>query len=141
MASIGGGVKWAALKAFGRDFNGRIWAARPGLARNGWGWRGVAFVNGDVETALLELFFHIDFAGILERKKMSAHPTDFVSAHGALGDVDGGSGEMGTHDVAFGRGCISVNPYQAFLVGHGPHGGAYLKRAMEFRCMGLREVG
>jgi hypothetical protein len=141
MGSIGGGVKWAALKAFGRDFNGRIWPARPGLARNGWGWRGVAFVNSDVETALLELFFHIDFAGILERQKTGAHPADFVSAHGALGNVDGGSGKMGTHDVAFRRCRVAVDPNETLLVGHGPHGGAYLKRAMEFRCMGLREVG
>ena len=134
-------AKRTALKAFCRDFIGWIWAALAGLACDCGSGRGVACVYRNVEAALLELFFNIDLAGRFKCQEVSAHPTDFVSAHRALGNVDCGAGQVGAHDVAFGGRSVSVDPYQAFLVGDGAHGGAYLKRAVKFRGMTLGEVG
>jgi hypothetical protein len=94
-----------------------------------------------VKAALPELFFDIQLAGILESEKRCAHPRDLVASHVALGNVDGGAGEVWTGDVAFGGRGVAVRSLKFLLIGDSADGRADLKRALEVGRMFAREVG
>ena len=61
-----------------------------------------SFVHGDVEASLAEFLFDVDLARVLNGEQVHAHPGEFATSKTGLGDVDGGAGEVGTDDVAFG---------------------------------------
>jgi hypothetical protein len=94
-----------------------------------------------VEAGLLELFFDIDFAGILEGDEPGAHPADLLAGEAAFGDVDSGAGEVGADDVSLGGGGVAVHLDQALLVLDGANGGADLKGAVELDGVGAGQVG
>jgi len=101
----------------------------------------VALINRDVEAGLAELFFNIDFALVLEGIEAVAHPVELGAGETALGDVDGGAGEMGAGNVADCRSSISIGTHQALLVGDRADGRADLESVAELRLMRVRQVG
>ena len=125
------------LNAFPMGGPGRRSSGRWGSARR---WR-VIFIDGDVEAGLLELLFHVDFAGLFEGEQAGSHPGDFLTAEWAFGNVDSGAGEVRADDVAFGGGGIAVDPHESLLVGDGADRGAHFKGAVELGSVAARQVG
>jgi hypothetical protein len=74
-----------------------------------------------VEAGLLEFLLNVDLARVFQCEQAAAHPRHLLPAQALLGDVYGGSGQMRTYDVAFGRRGISVDHHQLLLVFHGSH--------------------
>jgi hypothetical protein len=77
-----------------------------------------------MKARLAEFFFHVDFSGCDISLEPIAEPGDFLAAEAFFGDVDGGSHDMGTYDIALGRGSVVVGAHEAFLVLDGANGRA-----------------
>ena len=92
--------------------------------------RGVRYdsVDRDVEHGLLELFFHIDLAGRLQRQQVGAHPRDFRWCEPLLGDIHRLARQMRRSHVAL-AGPRSIDAQQMAL-----HS---MVRTAELTCSGL----
>lgn len=107
----------------------------------GFGAGRVGLVDGDVEAGLVELFFHVDLSGFLERQEVGPHPRDFGERQAFLGDVNGCAHEVRRGDIARGRSGVTVNQDETALELNGAHGGVYLKRTVKADPVRMGRIG
>lgn len=107
-------------------------------------WRGAArrvgFVDRNMEAGLLELFFHIQPATVLQVSKNGPHPGNLMLRHAFLAYVDGLPGEVGRRCISKSRGRIAVVTRQMPLEIYRAYSGGNEERMSKNAVMGARNV-
>lgn len=107
---------------------------------SGGRWQ-ILFIDADVKTGLLELFFNVDLSFLDQRKQVAAHPGYLGKGKAVFSKVNRLTGEMRGGGVTFGWSSIAVDTHEALLELNRADGGVDLQGSVEASVVGTGEVG